>query len=109
MLNIPTIPEYRMASRIEGGKATPDHESVKTGVPKTKSTKSSKWNNQLIIHYTHEQRLQNYKRDLHRLWNETYRSTPIIHTRLIDGNRNNRTLARELVHHRHIKQQPKQP
>ncbi|CAF1489142.1 unnamed protein product [Adineta ricciae] len=83
MLNIPTIPEYRMASRIEGGKATPDHESVKTGVPKTKSTKSSKWNNQLIIHYTHEQRLQNYKRDLHRLWNETYRSTPIIHTRLI--------------------------
>ncbi|CAF0797077.1 unnamed protein product [Adineta ricciae] len=65
MLNIPTIPEYRMAPKININKATPDHESVKTNVPKTKSTKCSKWDNQLIIHYTHEQRFQKYKRDLH--------------------------------------------
>ena len=109
VLNIPTIPEYRIASRIERNNATPDHDSVKTDVPKIKSTKCSKWDNQLIIHYTHEQRFQAYKRDLHRLWNETYRSTPIIHTRLIVGNRNNKALARELVHHQHIKQQQKQP
>ncbi|CAF1461514.1 unnamed protein product [Adineta ricciae] len=64
-LNIPTIPDYRMASRIERDKATPDDESLETGVPKTNSTKSSKWDNQLIIHYTHEQRFQNCKRDQH--------------------------------------------
>ncbi|CAF1612499.1 unnamed protein product [Adineta ricciae] len=104
MLSIPTIPECRMASRIESDNVTSDPESVKTDVPKAKSTKCSKRENELIIHYTHEQRFRAYKRDLHQLWNETYRSTPIIHTRLIVGNRNNRTLAREMICH-----QPKRP
>ncbi|CAF1578342.1 unnamed protein product, partial [Adineta ricciae] len=42
MLNIPTIPEYRMTSRIESDNVTSDPESMETSVLKTKSTKSSK-------------------------------------------------------------------
>lgn len=65
----------------------------------------SKWDRCLIVHYQHEQRLSNFKKHLHRWWNETFKDTPIQNIRLIVGNRINRTTKRELIHYR-PRQQP---
>lgn len=60
----------------------------------------SKWDRCLIVHYNHEQRLASFKKDLHRLWEVTFKETSIQNTRLIVGNRNNRNTKRELIHNR---------
>ena len=58
----------------------------------------SKWDRCLIVHYTHEERLATFKKNLHRLWNGAFTDTPIEKTRLIVGKRNNRNGKRELIH-----------
>ena len=63
----------------------------------------SKWDRCLIVHYNHEQRLAGFRRDVHRLWDDTFRETPVQNTRLIVGNRNNRDTKRELIHNRPAK------
>jgi len=46
----------------------------------------------------YEARLQNNKKDIHKLWNQTFKQTQVFDTRLIIGNRNNRNLTKEMVH-----------
>ena len=58
---------------------------------------NSKWEANLIVHYTHEGRLATYKQKLHRLWNEFFHQTPVKHTRLIIGNRNSLNLVEQLI------------
>jgi hypothetical protein len=60
--------------------------------------KPLKFDNNLIIHYTYEKRLQSNKTVIHQLWNQVFQQTPVIESRLIIGNRNSRNLTRELVH-----------
>lgn len=68
-----------------------------------RTNEESKWNRCLIVHYKHEQRLAAFKRDLHRLWNETFVETPIRNTRLIVGNNISHSTKRELIHNRPVK------
>jgi hypothetical protein len=53
-----------------------------------------------FVHYTHEKRFQSLKRDMHQLYEETFRKTPAIYSKLIVGNRNRRNAQHELVHKR---------
>jgi hypothetical protein len=62
--------------------------------------KKFKWTTNLIVHYTHEARLESYKKDIHQLWNQIFDQTPVINTTLIIGNRNNRNSKGRLVHRR---------
>jgi hypothetical protein len=54
----------------------------------------------LIIHYKHEARLQNYKTDIHQLWNQIFNSTPIMDTKLIIGHQNNPKIRSVLISRR---------
>lgn len=58
--------------------------------PTTTSKSTFNNHNKLIIHYKHEKRFQTLKRVLHQVRNDIFRDTPVIHTRLIVGNRNRR-------------------
>ena len=49
--------------------------------------RSNKWDRCLIVHYQHGHRLATFKRDVHQLWNETFKGIPIQDIRLIVGNR----------------------
>ena len=59
--------------------------------------KQSKRKDHLLIHYTYEKRLRNDKKDIHQLWNQVFKETPVLSTRLIIGNYNNRNMTQELV------------
>ena len=41
--------------------------------------------------------MASYKRDIHQIWDTTFKPTPVQETKLIVGNRNNRNSAEELV------------
>jgi hypothetical protein len=92
-----------MASRI--AKAIKSNLNEETDDPLVRASlkKQLKFNNNLIIHYTYEKRLQSNKTIIHQLWNQVFQQTPVIESRLIIGNRNSRNLTRELVH-RHPQQ-----
>jgi hypothetical protein len=65
LLNRPTIPEYQIASRIaEAIKSNPTEE-INDPLVKARLNKQSKFDNNIIIHYTYEKRLQNNKTYLH--------------------------------------------
>jgi hypothetical protein len=100
ILNKPTIPEYQIASRIAKATNVNSEEKVDNPLVKARLRKQTKFDTNLIIHYTHEKRFQNNKKDIHQLWNQTFEQTPVIDTRLIIGNRNSRNMTRELVHRR---------
>ncbi|CAM4978708.1 unnamed protein product [Rotaria socialis] len=59
--------------------------------------KPNKLQNKLIIHYTHEKRFNTRKRDLHRIFQETFANTQIIETKLIVGNRNQKSTMKEMI------------
>ena len=62
--------------------------------------KPNELQNKLIIHYTHEKRFNTRKRNMHRIFQETFANTPIIETKLIVGNRNRKNTMNELIRKR---------
>jgi hypothetical protein len=100
LLNRPTIPEYQIASRIAKAIKDNPNELVDNPLVTARLNKPSKFDANLIIHHTYENRLQRNKTDIHQLWNQTFEQTPVINTPLIIGNRNRRNMTRELVHRR---------
>ena len=67
-LNKPTATELEVAARI--AKAT-DHHDMGTidasSAVSTKRKQNSTWDNNLIIHYSHEKRFEALKKDIHQL------------------------------------------
>ena len=102
LLSKPTIPEYQMASRIATSIDLNSTDEINSTLAQIQLAKQTKFEKRLIIHYTHEKRLQSNKKDIHNLWNQTFQQTPVTDTRLIVGTRNSRNMTRELVH-RHPK------
>lgn len=62
--------------------------------------KPNQFQNKLIIHYTHENRFKTCKRDMHRIFQETFANTAIIETKLIVGNTNHKNTMTELIRKR---------
>ncbi|CAF4012911.1 unnamed protein product [Rotaria magnacalcarata] len=62
--------------------------------------KPNELQNKLIIHYTHEKRFNTRKRDMHRIFQDTFVNTPIIETKLIVGNTNRKNTMKELIRKR---------
>jgi hypothetical protein len=54
----------------------------------------------LLVHYTHEKRFESFKRDMHRLYNDTFGPTPGADAKLIVGTRNRRDSQNELIRKR---------
>lgn len=61
----------------------------------------------MIIHYTHEQRLAEYTKAVHQVWHNTFTHTPMDSTRLIVATRNNKNNTRELLQNNPQKQRDK--
>ncbi len=93
-----TIPEHQIASRI--AKTIDDNNKQELDDPlvKAKLAKQNKNHASIIVHYTHENRFESTKRDIHQIWNQKFQQTPVLNTRLIIGNLNSHNITRELVH-----------
>jgi hypothetical protein len=81
-LNRPRIPKYQIVSRL--AKAIKNNPTDKIKDPLVEA----QFNNDLIIHYTYEKRLQKNKNAIHQLWHQAFEQIPVMNTRLIIGNRN---------------------
>jgi len=97
LLNKPTIAEHQIASRIAKTINLHSNNTLDDPLVKTRLAKPSKWINNLIIHYTHENRLESSKKDIHELWDHVFTNTPVMNTKLIIGNRNNPNMTKTLV------------
>ena len=98
LLNNPTIAERQITSRIAKTIDPQTNDQLDNSIVQTRCDKKSKWIDNLIIHYTHEARLQSYKKNIHQLWNQIFEQTPVINTKLIVGHRNNRNATKTFVH-----------
>ena len=70
LLNRATLAESQMASRIANAMKSNDEDITGNLIAKPAIEKESKWDKNLIIHYTHESRFTTLKRDIHQLWNQ---------------------------------------
>jgi hypothetical protein len=62
-MNRPTISEYQIASRVAKAIKNDPTEEINDSLVKARLKKQSKFDKNLIIHYTYEKRLQNNKND----------------------------------------------
>jgi hypothetical protein len=60
LLNRPIITEYKLASRIANTINPQDHDATDDPLVRAQLNKKSKWIDNLIVHYTHEARLESY-------------------------------------------------
>ena len=88
LLRKPTRTEHLLASRIVKAIDSPSDDPTDNPLVRQKLKNKSKWMNNLIIHYVHEVRLTHFKKDIHQLWDQTFKETPVTNTKLIVGNRN---------------------
>ncbi len=98
LLNKPTVAERQIASSITTMIDPNSKDTTDNPLLSAQLDKISKWINNLIIHYTHEQRLESYKKDIHHLWNQTFTETPMMNTKLIVGNRNSQNATKAFFH-----------
>jgi len=107
LLHKPTATAYIVASRIANATDTHNTDKVDDPLVRLQLNEKSKWTDNIIIHYTHEARLQAYKKAVHQLWHQIFTETPVMNTKLIIGNRNNPNnksrLARRRPHQDHLK------
>jgi len=97
-VNTPTISEYQIATRIARAiKQNPTEQLDNSLVRFQLKKKQIEQKDHLLIHYVYEKRLRNNKKDIHQLWNQIFKETPVLNTRLIIGNRNNHNLIQEIV------------
>ncbi len=60
LLNRPTITEHHIASRIANAMDNQEHNTVDDPLVRAHLKKKSKWTTTLVVHYTHEARLESY-------------------------------------------------
>jgi hypothetical protein len=92
ILSIPTLKQSQVPKRPD----TP----IEVNQKKSKATKEKQWTSRLILHYTHENRLEAYKRDIHQIWDDVFANTPAMVVKVIVGHLNSRNIKSELVHTR---------
>jgi hypothetical protein len=102
LLGIPTIKQSQMAKTVASVELKQPQHKIATEDVQVKAVvvNEKQWKDQLIVHYTHERRLEPCKRDYHQCFDETFANTPAMDVKSIVGTRNSHNLKRELVQKR---------
>ncbi|CAF4506853.1 unnamed protein product [Rotaria socialis] len=66
-------------------------------IERKQASKRNKFDKTLFLHYTHENRLFPFKRDIHKIYSEAFQGADAANLRLIIGHRNSRNIACELI------------
>ena len=88
----PTVDEKMLRKSVQ--KAENEHGAISTEPQKQIN---DTYRRRLILHSTHEHRLQAIKQDFHQIWSTTFAATPVMETKVIVGNRNRRNAKLELI------------
>lgn len=94
-----------------------DHDPVshQSTIPKDIPVKSTSKINQdekkMITHYTHERRFESMKRDMHKIYDDIFKETPVADVKMVVGSRNRRDARNDLIrkrpHHSILKNKPR--
>ena len=98
LINKTTVTEHKIASRIAKTVDPNNTNTIDDPLVQLRLRQRSKWDKNLIIHYTHEARLENCKTNIHQLWNQLFNNTEVMDTKLVIGNRNSRNITKEAIH-----------
>jgi hypothetical protein len=99
-LNRPTAIEHQIASRVAKTIDPLNNDTIDDPLVRIRLNKVSQLDQNIIIHYTHETRFTNYKKNVHQLWDQIFAATPVMNSKLIVGNQNNRHATKILVRRR---------
>ena len=58
------------------------------------------YGSKLIIHYTHEKRFHSMKRELHQIYDDVFKNSPVQDLKVIVGTRNRRDARKDLIRKR---------
>ena len=62
--------------------------------------KPTKCGDKFFVHYTHEQRFNRLKKDMHQVYDDVFQNTPAMYARLTVATRNRRDSKNELIRKR---------
>lgn len=74
--------------------------TIPKDIPPKVTSKSNQNENKMIIHYTHERRFESMKRDMHKIYDDTFKETPVADVKMIVGSRNRRDAKNDLIRKR---------
>lgn len=104
LLNIPTHRQSQVALRAAQANIDQHQADETHNAPKITTEKNDKpttnYENKLIIHYTHEKRFRSTKRDLHQIYDNIFKNTPVEDVKIIVGNKNQAQSKRQLIRKR---------
>ncbi|CAF3586434.1 unnamed protein product, partial [Adineta steineri] len=104
ILRKPTRQQSQIAISIAttdlDNKSTNENVLHTTPILRTEANKDTQLNKNIIVHYTHEKRFHSFKRDMHRILDDTFETQLNKDIKLIVGNRNRRNTQNELIRKR---------
>jgi len=104
ILGLPTARQSQVtlsASRADVDNDQTDENPVETSKPTNEIEKKQNYfNDKQFVHYTHEQRFNSFKRDMHHVYEDIFKDTPAMNAKIIVGNRNRRDAKNELIRKR---------
>ena len=101
LLGEPTARQSQMS--ISAATADIDNDQTDELIKKDQTTanqKSVDSTDKFYVRYTHEQRFNTLKTDMHHVYDETFQNTPAMYTRMIVCTRNRRDAKNELIRKR---------
>ena len=106
LMDQPTLRQSQVAIRAATADVDNDQtdeqliKSKETTTTKPVETKSTNYEDKLIVHLTYEKRFSSLPRDIHRVYENVFRNTNAMTKKLIVGNRNRRDAQNQLIHKR---------
>jgi hypothetical protein len=68
--------------------------------PTTTDNKPTNYGARFFVHYTHEQRFNTLKKDMHQVYDDIFQNTPAMYTRMVVSTRNRRDAKHEVIRKR---------
>ena len=105
LLGEPTARQSQIA--LSAATADMDNDQTDDQIIKEQTTTNKKpgnYGDKFFIHYTHEQRFNTLKKDMHQIYDDVFQNTPAMYTRMVVGTRNRRDMKNELIRKRTLLQ-----
>ncbi len=101
LLGEPTPTQFQTA--LSAATADMDNDQTDDQIMKEQTTtdkKPTNYGDKFFVHYTHEQRFNTLKKDMHQVYDDVFQNTPAMYTRMVVGTRNRRDTKNELIRKR---------
>jgi len=98
----PTIQQSQVAMSITTATGNIDFDQLNSieemeSIGSNKKSTKKPYGNKILFHYTHEKRFQSFKRDMHTIYEDTFKNICATEVKIMVGNRNRPDAKHELI------------